>query len=114
MSKAAEVAAGLSAAERAVLLRVDAGYAFRPGAWTVSDYEIIERSPKLYKPVFVSRQFGWGHMLTAFGKRVQDAAIAMEAAKPDRPRSGLDPEGDSAGRNGIAQTPHPSTPGSNP
>jgi hypothetical protein len=41
-------------------------------------------------------------------------AIAMEAAEPDRPRSGLDPEGDSAGRNGIAQTPQPSTPGSNP
>jgi len=25
-------------------------------------------------------------------------AIAMEAAEPDRPRSGLDPKGDSAGR----------------
>jgi hypothetical protein len=42
------------------------------------------------------------------------AAIAMEAAKPDRPHSGLDPEGDSAGPKDIAQTPQPSTPGSNP
>jgi hypothetical protein len=34
-------------------------------------------------------------------------AIAMETAKPDRPRSGLDPKGDSAGPKDIAQKDHP-------
>jgi hypothetical protein len=71
---------------------------------------------KHYRAGFVTRpgiaQLGLPGVVELTSKGLD--AIAMEAAKPDRPRSGLDPEGDSAGPKDIAQTTAPSTPGSNP
>lgn len=76
MTKAEEIATAMPDWQKSVLFRMERDYAIAPGAWTVPEYEFIEMSGKLFRPVFIDRDKGWGHMLTAFGKRVQDGAKA--------------------------------------
>jgi hypothetical protein len=74
MTKAQQFAESLTPAELSVLMRMESDVAIGPGAWSLVDYEIVDKSTRLYKSVFVSNEFGFGHMLTKFGQSVQAAA----------------------------------------
>ena len=88
MTKAEQVAASLDAAQLSVLQRMEAGYSITPGAWTFAEYEFVESSPKLFKPMYAGRDKGFGHTLTAFGLRVQRAASGTEARRAETPKDG--------------------------